>query len=249
MTLSWVCLYPCKAVITKVIVPTTMLLPIETENLRSKERLPATISKELPDSLESGVALKAVRRKVDKRLVCWYAFVFIFMKTNISNISNAAIMNLEEGNGIKKELGGLESSEWAWALSTFYYPYLSFEPLATLALKRFSPNAWMSRIMVTWGVISMCQAATQNYAGLVACRFFLGAAEAGFYPGVLFHLSFWYPVDHLPLRIAFFYACGMFSGTVSGLLAFAISHMNGVGGLSGWRWVRVIGSPRWITVC
>lgn len=47
----------------------------------------------------------------------------------------------------------------------------------------------------------MCQGATTNYAGILACRFFLGAAEAGFYPGVLYHLSFWYPTDKLPLRI------------------------------------------------
>lgn len=47
----------------------------------------------------------------------------------------------------------------------------------------------------------MCQGATQNYAGMLACRFFLGLAEAGFYPGVLYHLSFWYPTHRLPLRI------------------------------------------------
>jgi hypothetical protein len=211
----------------------------ETVNPRSKEQLPASVVQDVSDHVHSALDLKPLRRKIDKRLVCWYAFVFLFMKTNISNISNAAIMNLEAGNGIKKDLGDLQSSEWAWALSMFYYPYMVFEPLATLALKRFNPNVWMSRIMITWGAISMCQAATHNYAGILACRFFLGAAEAGFFPGVLFHLSFWYPVDRLPLRIAFFYACGMFSGTISGLLAFAISYMNGLAGLSGWRWVSL----------
>lgn len=81
----------------------------------------------------------------------------------------------------------------------------------------------------------MCQGATQNYAGIMITRFLLGLAEAGYYPGVLYHLSFWYPAKSTALRIAFFYACGQFSGTISGLLAFAISYMNGVGGLSGWR--------------
>ncbi|EHL02300.1 putative Uncharacterized transporter [Glarea lozoyensis 74030] len=65
----------------------------------------------------------------------------------------------------------------------------TFEPLATLMLKKFSPSVWMSRIMLTW---------------------------------------------------AFFYACGMFSGTVSGLLAYAISFMNGAGGLAGWRWLMTM---------
>ncbi|KAJ4361401.1 hypothetical protein N0V95_001914 [Ascochyta clinopodiicola] len=210
------------------------------EDLMQKEPLSVSESQQTADHFRSAVNLKAAQRKVDKRLLCWYAFVLLFMRTNMINISNTAIMNLEEGNGIKKELGGLSSSEWAWALSIFYYPYMVFEPLATLALKHFRPNVWMSRIMLTWGIISMCQAATQNYAGILACRFFLGAAEAGFYPGVLFHMSFWYSTDHLPLRIAFLYACGMFAGTISGLLAYAVSHMNGVAGLSGWRWLFIL---------
>ncbi|PKS06146.1 hypothetical protein jhhlp_007463 [Lomentospora prolificans] len=184
--------------------------------------------------------LKAAHRKVDKRLLLWYAFVYLIMRIHVGNISNTAIMNLEQGTGIKKQLGNLSSSQWAWVLSIFYYPYMVFEPMATLALKRFSPSVWMSRIMVTWGIVSMCQGATQNYAGILACRFFLGLAEAGFYPGVLYHFSFWYPAEKLPMRIAFFYACGMFSGTISGLLAYAISFMNGTAGLAGWRWLFIL---------
>ena len=206
---------------------------------------------------------KAVYRKVDFRILLWYSFVYLIMRIHVSNITNTAIVrtaeirlspvcgtrlilssqsqiNIEQGTGIKKQLGNLTSSQWAWALSAFYYPYLFFEPLSTLMLKRFSPSVWMSRIMVTWGIISMCQGATQNFAGLVATRFLLGLAEAGFYPGVLYHLSFWYPADQMALRIAFFYACGQFSGTISGLLAFAISFMNGAGGLAGWRWVFIL---------
>ncbi|KAK1852293.1 high-affinity nicotinic acid transporter [Colletotrichum chrysophilum] len=192
------------------------------------------------ESGEGKPILRIAHRKIDKRLLLWYSFVYLIMRIHVSNISNAAIINLEEGTGIRKQLGNLSSSQWAWALSIFYYPYMVFEPLATLALKRFSPSIWMSRIMITWGIISMCQGATQNYAGILACRFFLGLAEAGFYPGVLYHLSFWYPTQKLPLRIGFFYACGMFSGTISGLLAYAISFMNGVGGLAGWRWLFIL---------
>jgi MFS family permease len=205
-----------------------------------------TPTKETSDARDSGVSLdsssekilKAAHRKVDIRLLCWYAFVFLIMRMNVNNISNTAIMNLEQGTGIKKQLGNLSSSQWAWALSIFWYPYMFLEPLATLMLKRFSPSVWMSRIMLTWGIISMCQGATHNYTGILLCRFFLGVAEAGFFPGVLFHLSFWYSPDRLPLRIAFLYSCGIFTGTISGLLAYAVSYMNGVAGLAGWRWVR-----------
>lgn len=184
---------------------------------------------------EEKAALNRAYRKVDYRVLLWYSFVYLIMKINVSNITNTAIINVEEGTGIRKLLGNLTSEQWAWALSIFYYPYMVAEPASTLLLKRFSPSIWMSRIMVTWGIVSMCQAATHNYAGILATRFFLGLAEAGFYPGVLYHLSFWYPAKDTSLRIAFFYACGQFSGTISGMLAFAISYMNGVSGLAGWR--------------
>lgn len=179
-------------------------------------------------------------KKADRRVVLWYSFVYLIMRIHVSNITNTAIINLEQGDGIRKQLGNLNSAQWAWVLSIFYYPYMFFEPTSTLLLKRFTPSKWMCRIMITWGIVSMCQGATHNYAGILACRFFLGLAEAGFYPGVLYHFSFWFPTDQLALRIAFFYACGQFSGTISGLLAFAISFMNGAGGLAGWRWVFVL---------
>lgn len=95
-------------------------------------------------------SLKTAHRKVDKRLLFWYSFVYLIMRIHVSNIANAAIINLEEGTGIKKQLGNLTSQQWALALSIFYYPYMFLEPLATLALKRFTPSVWMSRIMITW---------------------------------------------------------------------------------------------------
>ncbi|KAJ5818726.1 high-affinity nicotinic acid transporter [Penicillium riverlandense] len=183
-------------------------------------------------SMEEAVdAASAGRKKADRNILIWYSFVYLVMRVHVSNISNSAIMNLEQGTGIEKQLGNLNSQQWAWVLSIFYYPYMFAEPLATLALKRFGPNVWMSRIMVSWGIVSMCQAATQNYAGILTTRFFLGLCEAGFYPGVLYHLSFWYPTDRLPLRIR--------TDEIS-LQAYAISFMNGIRGLAGWRWLFIL---------
>jgi hypothetical protein len=124
-------------------------------------------------------AEKTGYRKVDIKLLIWYSFVYLIMRIHVQNVTNSAIMNLETGHGIKAQLGNLDSEQWALVISIFYYPYMFLEPPATLLLKRFSPSKWMARIMITWGIISMCQGAAQNYAGLLACRFFLGAAEAG----------------------------------------------------------------------
>lgn len=134
-----------------------------------------------PFSLTSTHSLvsKTAYRKTDIRLLLWYSFVYLIMRIHVQNVTNSAIMNLESGDGIKTQLGGLSSEQWAMVISIFYYPYMFLEPPATLLLKRFSPSKWMARIMITWGIISMCQGAAQSYAGLLACRFFLGAAEAG----------------------------------------------------------------------
>lgn len=128
--------------------------------------------------------LKRAQKKADIRITLWYSFVYLVMRIHVSNITNVAIINIDQGDGIKKQLGNLTSQQWAWVIAIFYYPYMFFEPASTMLLKRFSPSTWMSRIMVTWGIISMCQGATQSYAGILAARFFLGMAEAGFYPGV-----------------------------------------------------------------
>ncbi len=64
-------------------------------------------------------ALKHVHRKVDVRLLLWYSFVYLIMRIHVSNISNTAIINLEAGHGIQKQLGNLTSSQWAWTLSIF----------------------------------------------------------------------------------------------------------------------------------
>ncbi|KAK5693434.1 hypothetical protein LTR97_010003 [Elasticomyces elasticus] len=162
----------------------------------------------------------------------------------VLHITNVAILNPEQGTGIKHQLGDLTGAQWAWILSAFAYPYMALEPVSTVLMKRFSPRKWMSRILLTWGTISMCQAATQNYGGLLVCRILLGFAEAGFWPGILFHLSFFYPADRTGLRIALLYISSQFAGMLSGLLAFGLAYMNGVAGLAGWRWMFLLeGAP------
>lgn len=94
--------------------------------------------------------LKSAHSKVDIRLILWYSFAYLVMRIHVSNISNTAIINLEQGDGIKEQLGNLTSDQWAWVLSIFYYPYMLLEPFATLALKKFTPRVWMARIMITW---------------------------------------------------------------------------------------------------
>lgn len=182
---------------------------------------------------------KRVMRKIDFWLVGFYSIVYIFRVIDSSNYSNAAIINLEAGTGIKKELG-FSASQWSWTQSIFSYSYLFFEPTNTILLKRVKPSRWMFVLILSWGVCACAAGAAQDFPGMMCVRFAIGLAEAGFYPSVLYHMAFWYKPSELRWRIALFYSLGQVSGALSGLLAYAISFMDGAGGLSGWRWLFIL---------
>ncbi|KAI0880204.1 MFS general substrate transporter [Annulohypoxylon maeteangense] len=182
---------------------------------------------------------KAVMKKVDLWLVGFYSLVYIFRVIDSANYSNAAIINLEHGTGIKKQLG-LSPSQWAWTLSIFSYSYMIFEPTNTLAMKVFSPSRWMFVLILGWGISACSSSAAQDFKGMMCVRFAIGMAEAGFFPAVLYHMAFWYKPSEMPQRIAIFYSVGQLSPAVSGLLAYAIGFMDGLGGLAGWRWLFLI---------
>lgn len=191
------------------------------------------------DSEEYEKIEKKALRKADFWLVGFYSLVYIFRVIDSGNYSNAAIINLEAGTNIKKQLH-LNASQWAWTLSIFSYSYLIFEPSNTILLKHFRPSRWMFVLISTWGVCACCVAAVQDFKGMMIVRFAIGMAEAGFYPAVLYHMAFWYRPAELPWRIAVFYSVGQVAGALSGLLAFAIGFMNGLGGLAGWRWLFLL---------
>ncbi|KKY20855.1 putative 3-phytase a [Phaeomoniella chlamydospora] len=94
--------------------------------------------------------------------------------------------------------------------------------------------------MLGWGVITICQGVTASFAGLVVCRLFLGIFEAGFVPGAVYLISMYYKRLELQWRINIFFACSIMAGAFSGLLAYAIAYMDGIGGYAGWRWIFLI---------
>lgn len=170
------------------------------------------------------VVEKKLLRKIDRWLVIFYSIVYIFRVIDSSNYANAAIINLENGTGIKQELG-FSPSQWSWSQSIFSYSYMIFEPSNTIALKWFKPARWTFVLIFFWGVSACCSAAVFNFPAMMCVRFAIGLAEAGFFPSVLYHMAFWYKPQEMPQRVAFFYAVGQVSSALSGLLAYAISFM------------------------
>lgn len=200
---------------------------------------PNEVDTENADKINRAELERRVMRKIDFWLVGFYSFVYVFRIIDSNNYANAAIINLEAGTGIKKELN-FDPSQWAWTQSIFSYSYLIFEPTNTILLKRFNPSRWMFVLILAWGICACSAGAAQNFPGMMCVRFAIGAAEAGFYPSVLYHMAFWYKPSEMPWRIALFYSLGQLAGALSGLLAYAVSFMDGAGGLSGWRWLFIL---------
>jgi MFS transporter, ACS family, tartrate transporter len=135
---------------------------------------------------------------------------------------------------------GLSATELGYGAGILFLGYCFFEVPSNIALYRFGARIWLSRIMVTWGLISMAMMLTTGPKSFYVLRFLLGVAEAGFFPGVAFYLSQWFPAQYRARILAWFLfgipASALIGGPVSSLLL----ELNGVAGLAGWQWLFLV---------
>ena len=156
------------------------------------------------------------------------------------NLGNARTLNNDTPeDNIVTQLN-LTGQRYNVAVALFFVPYVLMEFPSNILLKYFSPSRWISRIMVSWGIVTICTAAVTTYGGLLAARIILGLCEAGFFPGVMMYLCFWYKPEERATRMAIFASSIAVAGAFGGLLATAISFLNGRAGLEGWRWLFVL---------
>ena len=118
--------------------------------------------------------------------------------------------------------------------------YCLFEVPSNLVLHRVGARRWISRIMISWGVISAAMMFVRTAPTFYALRFLLGAAEAGFFPGVVYYLSHWYPEGQRARAIAAFMTAVPVSGVIGGPLSGALLTLNGLFGLAGWQWLFLV---------
>lgn len=119
-------------------------------------------------------------------------------------------------------------------------PCPRFEVPSNIVLKLIRPSLWISVLLFSWGIVMTLMGIVKNHQGLYAARFFLGFAEAGFFPASTFLLTIWYKRYEVQRRMAVFYAAATLAGAFSGLLAFAIQHMAGKANLNGWNWIFIL---------
>jgi len=122
----------------------------------------------------------------------------------------------------------------------FFLSYFIFEIPSNLALARVGARKWISRIMISWGVISACMAFVQGPTSFVLIRFLLGSAEAGFFPGVILYLTFWFPQEYRGRVIAAFIVAVPVSLALGGPISATILQMDGIAGLKGWQWLFIL---------
>ncbi|KAI9298527.1 MFS general substrate transporter [Neoconidiobolus thromboides FSU 785] len=189
--------------------------------------------REVAVSDESTINLKKLLWKIDLRLIPYLSLLYMFSFLDRVNIGHARLYGLEKALNLTEE-------EFSWCLSIFFIGYVLFEVPSNLMMKRTSPPIWIVRIMVTWGGITMCLASVTNFSGLLAGRFFLGIAEAGLAPGIIFYLSFWYARSEQGVRIAFFFSASSLAGAFGGFIAYGINYLDNKGGLRSWQWIFII---------
>ena len=140
-------------------------------------------------------------------------------------------------------LNDLQLSEAVYGLGAgvFFLGYFIFEVPSNLLLHKIGARRWIARIMITWSVLSMCTAWVSTPLQLYVVRFLLGIAEAGFYPGMLLYLTYWFPAHRRGRMVALLTAGNPVSGMLGGPLSgFLMTSMAGVGGMYGWQWLFIL---------
>jgi ACS family tartrate transporter-like MFS transporter len=171
--------------------------------------------------------------KVTLRLI---PFIFVLYVLNILDRINVGFAALQMQ-------GDINLGEQAFALGSgiFYIGYFLFEVPSNLILKRVGARRWIGRIMISWGIISTCMLFVTGPWSFCVLRFLLGLAEAGFFPGIILYLSFWFPARERARAVSRFMAGSALVGILGSLLSGSIlQYLNGAGGLAGWQWVFLI---------
>ena len=179
----------------------------------------------LPDSAVGPQTMTKVTRRLIPFLVLLY-FVNYLDRVNIS---------FAGPNGMNEDLA-MSAKMFGFASGIFFIGYLLLEVPSNIALNKFGGRRWIARIMLTWGIISSAIAFVPNAETLVVLRFLLGVAEAGFFPGIILYLTFWFPEKHRSKAISLFMVAVPVSTAVgSTLSSLIIDWGHGIFGLEGWR--------------
>jgi ACS family tartrate transporter-like MFS transporter len=170
--------------------------------------------------------------KVSRRLLPLIVLCYLVAYIDRTNVSFAALT-------MNKDLG-LTAYMYGWGAGIFFLGYALFEVPSNMVLQRTSARLWIARIMITWGIVSGLMAAVTGPVGFLVLRFLLGVAEAGFFPGMIFYLTYWFPSAYRARAISILYIAVPVANGVASIASGAILEMDGTLGLKGWQWVFIL---------
>ncbi|TCV58189.1 sugar phosphate permease [Neorhizobium sp. R1-B] len=172
---------------------------------------------------------KELISKIVWRLMPFLGILYLIAYIDRQNVSYAKLEMVD----------ALGISEYAYGLgaSLFFIGYFIFEVPSNLFLNRFGASRWFARIMITWGIVTIALAYTQNAVMFYILRFLLGVAEAGFFPGVLFLLTLWFPKDYRGRMVGLFMIFSALANAVGAPIGGMLLDLDGLLGHAGWQWV------------
>jgi ACS family tartrate transporter-like MFS transporter len=170
--------------------------------------------------------------KVSWRLLPLIVVCYLINYIDRTNVSFAALT-------MNKDLG-LSAYMYGWGAGIFFFGYAFFEVPSNMVLQRVGARLWIARIMITWGIISGLMATATGPVSFLVLRFLLGVAEAGFFPGMIFYLTHWFPTAVRARAISILYVAIPVSNAIASIISGAILGMDGILGLKGWQWIFII---------
>lgn len=169
---------------------------------------------------------------ITRRLLPFLMLLYLIAYVDRANISVAALtMNADLG---------LSAQMYGLGAGLFYVTYILFEVPSNVVLARVGARRWIARIMVTWGIVACGMAFIKSANQLYGMRLLLGAAEAGFTPGIIYYISRWFPSGNRARAMSFFYIAAALASVIGLPLSGALFNMEGILGFSGWRWLYFV---------
>ncbi|KAB0637551.1 MFS transporter [Burkholderia latens] len=191
----------------------------------------ATSTQSLPGS--SGAFEEATYRKVSWRLTPLLLLCYVVAYLDRVNVGFAKLQMASDLN--------LSDTVYGLGAGIFFFGYFLFEVPSNIILHKVGARVWIARIMATWGVISILTMFVTTPAMFYVMRFLLGVAEAGFFPGVILYLTYWYPAHRRGRMTTFFMTAVALSGVIGGPISgFILKAFNGVSGWHGWQWLFLL---------
>lgn len=168
-------------------------------------------------------------RRVAYRLIPFMVLLYFLAYLDRVNVGFAALT-------MNKDLG-ITATMYGWAAGIFFLGYFLFEIPSNLVLARVGARRWIARIMITWGLLSAAMALVRGPQTYLVLRFLLGAAEAGFFPGMILYLTYWFPAPVRGKLTAIFMVAIPLSSSIGAPLSSLLLGLDGALGLSGWQWL------------